>query len=89
MSDEMESAPLGAGHMAAMGRMGLKELSQALPAFPSAGIQPVEEVGAVANPTPQEVMQGKESGIESMSYESMLGSRAAAVEPEPEQELER
>lgn len=44
---------IGEGHAAAMARAGLKEIAQALPAFPAQGIQPVEEPGLVGNPTQQ------------------------------------
>ena len=60
MSEELERRQkIGAGHVAAMGRAGLKELSQTLQAFPGQGIQPVEEPGLAGNPTPQEVVQSK------------------------------
>ncbi len=42
---------IGDGHAAAMGRLGLKELAQALPAFPESTIRPVEEPGLYGNPT--------------------------------------
>ena len=50
---------IGSGHVAAMGRSGLKELSQALPAFPDSNIRPVEEPGIAGNLTPSEIVQGK------------------------------
>jgi len=50
---------IGAGHLAAMGRAGLKELSQALQAFPDS-IRTVEEPGLVGNLTPQEIVHGKQ-----------------------------
>ena len=58
MSDE-QGPKIGAGHASAMYRQGLKELSQALPAFPSSSIQPVEELGLAGTKTPQEVVQSK------------------------------
>ena len=41
----------GEGALEAMGRMGLDELAQALPAFPDS-IHPVEEAGALGTVTP-------------------------------------
>ena len=79
--EQAMSEKIGAGHAAAMGRMGIKELSQALPAFPSHGIQPVEEIGAAGNPTPQEVFAGK-------SYQEVLDQHTSR-EPEQGQEMER
>ncbi len=75
MSDEVEAhrPKIGEGHLAAMGRAGLKELSQILPAFPE-GVRPVEEAGLVGNPTPQIVTA--EMGA-SNTYRDMLASHAA------------
>ncbi|MBA4066199.1 MAG: hypothetical protein C0501_21290 [Isosphaera sp.] len=61
---QAEAAPkigAGAGAGAAFLRQGAKELAQVLPAFPSHGVQPVEEMGAIwgQNPTPQEVYRQK------------------------------
>ena len=50
---------IGAGHMAAMGRAGLKELAQALQAFPDS-VRTVEEPGLYGNLTPQEIVHGKQ-----------------------------
>jgi hypothetical protein len=44
---------LGEGALGAMGRMGFKELAQALPAFPDS-VRPIEEPGAFNNITPME-----------------------------------
>jgi len=73
MADEKEQqkAKIGAGHLAAMGRAGLKELSQALVAFPDNNIRPVEEPGLVGNLTPQEIVHGK------TQYESVLSGYAS------------
>ena len=57
---------IGAGHLAAMGRAGLKELSQALVALPDSNIRPVEEPGLYGNLTPQEIVAGKSE------YDKML-----------------
>jgi hypothetical protein len=43
---------LGEGALAAMARLGLKELAQALPAFPDSTIKPIEEPGSFGNVTP-------------------------------------
>jgi hypothetical protein len=81
---------IGAGHLQAYLRAGLKELAQALPAFPSHGIHPVEEPGLFGNLTPQEIVASK--GQE-QSYEEMLQGYAdrgaQAQERQKEQELER
>ncbi len=69
--NEVVQPKIGAGHLAAMGRAGLKELSQALVAFPDSTIRPVEEPGLVGNLTPQEVVHGK------TQYEAMLHGYAA------------
>lgn len=55
MSDESK---IGAGHAAAWARLGLKELTQILPAFPDSTVRPVEEPGLAGNPTPQLVTEG-------------------------------
>jgi hypothetical protein len=75
---------LGAGHLAAMGRAGAKELAQALVALPSSTIRPVEEPGTVGNLTPSEVVRSKGA------YQSMLGKYSSArQERQPERQLER
>ncbi len=62
---------IGAGHLAAMGRAGLKELSQALVALPDSNIRPVEEPGLYGNLTPQEIVAGKSE------YDKMLSGYVA------------
>ena len=44
----------------AMGRAGLKEIAQILPAFPES-VKPVEEMGMFLNKTPQEIYREKHS----------------------------
>jgi hypothetical protein len=78
----------GAGHLKGMARQGLKEISQALPAFPHSGIQPVEELGVVGNPSPQEVVMDKLP--DALEWDQQLdGFAAQAPEPERQAELER
>jgi hypothetical protein len=75
--NEVTQPKIGAGHLAAMGRAGLKELSQALVALPDSNIRPIEEPGLAGNLTPQEIVHGKSQ------YESMLhGYAARGVEPQ-------
>jgi hypothetical protein len=75
--DEVARPKIGAGHLAAMGRAGIKELSQALVALPDSTIRPVEEPGLAGNLTPQEVVHGKSQ------YESMLqGYAGRGAEPQ-------
>ncbi len=62
---------IGAGHLAAMGRAGLKELTQALVALPDSNIRPVEEPGLYGNLTPSEIVAGKGE------YEKMLSGYSA------------
>lgn len=85
MSDENEiiTAKIGEGHLAAMGRSGLKELGQVLVAFPDSNIRPVEEPGLVGNPTQQIVTQEMGAGRE---YNDMLERYAdrAPVQDSPE-----
>jgi hypothetical protein len=74
--NEVQQPKIGAGHLAAMGRAGLKEMSQALVAFPDSNIRPVEEPGLAGNLTPQEIVHGKNQ------YESMLqGYAGRGAEP--------
>lgn len=81
MSDKPK---IGAGHVAAMGRAGLKELSQALVALPDSNIRSVEEPGLYGNLTPQEIVAGKGE------YETMLAGYASrAQEQQQQQENER
>ena len=60
MAGEQQPAKIGQCHAQAMGRLGLKEIAQALPAFPTGPIQPVEEPGLFGNPVPQEVFAQKQ-----------------------------
>jgi hypothetical protein len=76
----------GAGHVAAMARAGAKEIAQVLPAFPSHGVQPVEETGLVGNPSQMEVVDAKGGD---RSYQSMLSARAAEASPQKEEVMER
>jgi hypothetical protein len=58
-AEEAQQAPrqaspkIGEGHWEGMLRLGLKELAQALPAFPDSTVRPVEEAGVFGNATPQ------------------------------------
>jgi len=82
---EERDRKIGEGHLAGMARQGLKELAQALPAFPDS-VRPVEEPGVFGNPTQQIVTQ--EMGG---SYQEMLNSYIAqtpAVEA-PDKGMER
>jgi hypothetical protein len=58
MSKEQADAgtKIGQGHLAAMGRSGLKELASILPAFPES-VRPVEEMGLFGNALPQEIYE--------------------------------
>lgn len=69
---------IGSGHAAAWGRAGLKEVAQALQAFPAHGVQPIEEPGLAGNLTAQEVAAGK-TREDTPGYEVTLSSRAAAA----------
>lgn len=80
MSDKPK---IGAGHLHAMGRAGLKELSQALVALPDSNIRPVEEPGLYGNLTPQEVVQGKSE------YDKMLSGYATRGRDTHERENEK
>ena len=80
MAEEREQPKIGAGHVSAMGRAGLKELSQALQAFPDSNIRGVEEPGLAGNLTPQEVVHGKKE------YESMLEGYASRAPAERAQD---
>ena len=73
MADEKEQPKMkiGAGHLSAAARGGLKELGQALVAFPDSNIRPVEEPGLFGNLTPQEIVHGK------TQYESLLAGYAS------------
>ena len=67
--DQGQGQKIGAGHFKAMARLGLKELAQALPAFPDSTIKPVEEPGAYGNITPQ-------IATDQMGYDSALADSA-------------
>lgn len=45
----------GLAEAAAFGRQGAHELTQALPAFPTTNVRPIEEPGLWGNPTPAQV----------------------------------
>ncbi len=77
---------IGSGHVQAMGRAGLKELAQVLPAFPGHSVQPVEEAGLAGNLTPGEVSEQKGSFHDTLS--EMRASAARNV-PQPERDPER
>ena len=88
MSDEVgvQSAKIGEGHLAAMGRAGFKEIGQALVALPETSIRPVEEPGLVGNPTQQIVTAEMGAGH---SYNDMLerhASRGQMTHDSPENE---
>lgn len=85
MSEEQEQKKpkIGAGHMQAWLRAGVKELSQALPAFPDSNIRPVEEPGLVGNLTPQEIVHGK------TEYDQVLHGYASRTAMQPEQTQEK
>jgi hypothetical protein len=54
----MDAPKIGATHAPAMGRLGLKELAQILPAYPES-VKPVEELGLFGNALPQEVYKAR------------------------------
>ena len=58
MNEPQQAPKAGATHVAAMGRVGLKELTQILPAFPES-VKPVEELGLFGNALPQEVYKAR------------------------------
>jgi hypothetical protein len=72
---------IGAGHAAGMARSGLKELGQAVVAFPAHSVQPVEEPGIFGNLTPQEIVNGK--GVEP-GYDAMLNGYSARIPAQPD-----
>jgi hypothetical protein len=76
-----DTPKIGEGALAAMGRMGLKELAQALPAFPES-VRPVEEPGALGNITPQ-IATGQ------MGYGAMPEASHRAQFQEKDRGLER
>ena len=79
--DERESPKFGAGALPAAGRLGSKEIAQALVALPDSNIRPVEEPGMPGNLTQSEVLATK-----SESYESVLARYASRGGPVQEQE---
>jgi hypothetical protein len=84
MAEKQKKPKLGAGHVAAMGRAGAKELAQALVALPGSTIRPVEEIGLAGNPTPQEVTRRKGA------YDRMLRKYdSRRTERQPERQMER
>lgn len=85
MADEVKGK-IGEGHVAGMFRQGLKELAQALPAFPDS-IRPVEEPGVAGNPTPHIVTKQMGAG----SYQDRLNSYIAQSpqQQEPDRGMER
>mgnify|MGYP000106075311 CR=1 FL=1 len=58
--NENSKPKIGQGHLSAMGRAGLKELSQILPATDQS-IKPIEEYGLYGTALPQEVFEEKKS----------------------------
>ena len=58
MKAPQQAPKIGATHAAAMVRVGMKELSQILPAFPES-VKPIEELGLVGNALPQEVYKAR------------------------------
>lgn len=73
---------IGEGALEAMGRMGLDELAQALPAFPDS-IHPQEEPGALGTVTPQ--IASDQMGYDHNAY---LDSVAAQHVAPPTQEMQ-
>jgi len=57
---ETAKSKIGQGHASAMLRMGGKELSAVLPAFPES-MQTIEEYGAFGNQLPSEIADAKKS----------------------------
>ncbi|QEL19284.1 hypothetical protein [Limnoglobus roseus] len=68
--------------LAAAGRQGTSELAQVLPAFPSQGMTPVETMGTVGNPTPQEVTQDRAAVRDDFrnDYDTFLAERAETAQ---------
>ena len=58
-AQETSKPKIGQGHASAMGRMGGKELSAILPAFPDS-VQPIDEYGAFGTQLPSEIAKGRE-----------------------------
>jgi hypothetical protein len=59
-------------HVKAMGRSGLKELAQILPAFPDS-VRPVEEPGLAGNPVSHEVYEQRNPSVSGPTKEMQLG----------------
>ncbi len=72
MKKEDQKPKLGEGHVQAMGRAGLKELSQILPAFPDS-VKPVEEPGLAGNPVSHEVYQQRHQSKDGPTKEMEMG----------------
>jgi hypothetical protein len=70
----------GEGHADAMIRAGFKEIAQALVAFPSSSIHPIEEPGLVGNPT-QPMVTEQMGGVENVSPEFNLKEILNAPSP--------
>lgn len=77
MAKSGEPIKYGAGHLAAMGRMGLKELGSAFVPSGSNIAQPGGEYGVFGQPPPSLIAESMERGGE----ESVLASRMPAPPP--------
>ena len=64
----VQKPKIGAGHAMAMGRLGLKEIGQALPAFPDS-MRVIEEYGVFGNSLPQEVYDQKQSMMQELELD--------------------
>lgn len=62
MSGSPSQSKLGQGHAASMARLGLKELSQILPAFPDS-VRTQDDPGLVGNATQREVYEQRNSPV--------------------------
>lgn len=58
MNAPQQTPQTGATHLPAIVRLGFKEISQILPAFPDS-IKPIEELGLFGNALPQEVYKAR------------------------------
>ncbi len=81
-AEPQRSPKIGEGHLAGMARQGLKELAQALAAFPDSTIRPVEEPGVFGNVTPQ-------IATDLMGYATVLASSHRGKFQSNEQERTR
>lgn len=71
-TNEQETKPkIGASHAAAMGRVGLKELSSILPAFPES-VQPIEEYGLYGTVLPSDVAKSRDDPNQQKQYQPNL-----------------